>query len=192
MPRTKKTTKAPAKTPAKTKAEKEDAPAPKPRSQRFHLLKGFKDIMPEQQIYWNFVFKEVEKLAKTYGFGRLEPPILEETNLYVRSVGKQSDIVTKEMFSFIDTGKTNVTLRPEATASIARAYTEHGMFNQPQPVKVYYWGPMFRREKPQKGRQRQFYQFGFETIGSDTAVVDAQLILIFKNFCQNVGLGCFF
>lgn len=158
-------------------------------SNLLRTLKGFRDILPQEQKYWEFVYEKCTQLACAYGFSRLEPPILEDTSLFVRSVGKMTDIVSKEMFSFIDTGGENVSLRPEATASIARAYIEHGMINQPQPVKIYYWGPMFRRERPQAGRYRQFWQFGVEVMGSKSSVIDAQLISFFSRICQSLGLS---
>ncbi len=152
------------------------------------LLRGFKDILPADQPYWEHIYKTAESFAKGYGFSRLDPPILEEASLFVRSIGKQTDIVEKEMFSFTDAGQGLVVLRPEATASICRAYINHGMSNLPQPVKIFYWGPMFRRERPQSGRQRQFYQFGFEIIGDNSPVIDAQIIAVVANFYQQIGL----
>ncbi|MFA6215901.1 MAG: histidine--tRNA ligase [Patescibacteria group bacterium] len=153
------------------------------------LLRGFKDILPADQPYWQFIRDAVESFAKGYGFAKIDPPILEEVNLFTRSIGKQTDIVEKEMFSFTDQGEGNVVLRPEATASIARAYINHGMVNLPQPVKLYYWGPMFRRERPQSGRQRQFHQFGFEILGDGSPVIDAQIIAIISNFYQQIGFS---
>lgn len=152
------------------------------------LLRGFKDILPAEQSYWEFVRKTAESFYYGYGFSRIDPPILEEANLFVRSVGKQTDIVEKELFSFTDQGDGAVVLRPEATASIARAYINHGMMNLPQPVKLFYFGPMFRRERPQSGRQRQFHQFGFEILGDESPVIDAQIIAITNNFFHQVGL----
>jgi histidyl-tRNA synthetase len=152
------------------------------------LLRGFKDILPAEQHFWQYVKKAAEKFSTNYGFAQIDTPILEDVSLFVRSIGKQTDIVEKEMFNFIDQGEGNLVLRPEATASVARAYLNHGMINQPQPVKLYYWGPMFRRERPQSGRQRQFTQFGFECLGDDNPVVDAQLISLVNNFYQEIGL----
>ncbi|MFA6322749.1 MAG: histidine--tRNA ligase [Candidatus Buchananbacteria bacterium] len=151
-------------------------------------LRGFKDILPTEQVLWQYLYNTAEKFAKAYGFAKIDPPILEETALFIRGVGKGTDIVEKEMFAFADQGEGNVVLRPEATASIARAYINHGMMNLPQPVKLFYWGPMFRRERPQSGRQRQFYQYGFEVLGDDDPVIDAQVIAMTYNFYQEVGL----
>ncbi|MBU4331639.1 histidine--tRNA ligase [Patescibacteria group bacterium] len=152
------------------------------------LLRGMKDILPQEQKYWELIRSKVEKLAPVYGFGKIDTPLLEETRLFERAVGEGTDIVEKEMFSFTDQGGDNISLRPEATASIVRAYTEHGMLNLPQPVKLWYWGPMFRYDRPQAGRLRQFNQFGFEVLGSLDSVVDAQLILIFYKLCQELKL----
>ncbi len=153
------------------------------------LLRGFRDILPAEQDYWHFIRQTAENFAKGYSFSAIELPILEEANLFIRSIGKQTDIVEKEMFSFVDQGQGVVVLRPEATASVARAYVNHGMLNLPQPVKLYYWGPMFRRERPQSGRQRQFHQFGFEILGDGNPVIDAQIIAIASNFYQQIGLN---
>ncbi len=150
--------------------------------------RGMKDILPSEARYWRAVRGAGESLAAAYGFEWIETPILEETGLFVRGVGKQTDIVEKEMFSFIDQGGEEMTLRPEATAAIARAYINHGMLNLPQPVKLYYQGQMFRHERPQAGRYRQFHQFGFETIGEGKPVVDAELIICVHRFFADLGL----
>jgi len=171
------------------KAEKQPKKIPKaPVLKIPQLLRGFKDILPAEQNFWRFICQTAENFSLGYGFSRIDPPILEEAGLFVRSIGKQTDIVEKEMFTFNDVAQGMVVLRPEATASIARAYISHGMFNLPQPVKLFYWGPMFRRERPQSGRQRQFYQFGFEILGEANPVVDAQLIAIVSNFFNQIGL----
>ncbi|MAF14253.1 MAG: histidine--tRNA ligase [Parcubacteria group bacterium] len=172
------------------KAEAEKSKVKKSASNKSpQLLRGFKDILPVDQKYWEFIRKTADSFANGYGFSRIDPPILEEASLFIRSIGKQTDIVEKEMFSFSDTGQGTVVLRPEATASVVRAYINHGMISLPQPVKLYYWGPMFRRERPQSGRQRQFHQFGFEILGDDNPVIDAQIISITNNFYQQIGLN---
>lgn len=150
--------------------------------------RGMKDILPSEAKYWRAVRTAGERLAAAYGFEWIETPIVEETALFVRGVGKQTDIVEKEMFSFIDQGGDEMTLRPEATAAIARAYINHGMLNMPQPVKLFYHGTMFRHERPQAGRYRQFHQFGFETIGEQKPVVDAELIICAHRFFVDLGL----
>lgn len=139
-------------------------------------IKGMRDVLSEEQRYWRYINDSVEKLSVQYGFRRIDTPVVEETELFVRSIGTTTDIVEKEMYSFKDKGEDNLTLRPEMTAPIIRSYIEHGMVNLPQPVKLYYFGQCFRREKPQAGRYRQFYQYGYEVIGEEDPVVDAQLI----------------
>lgn len=149
---------------------------------------GMRDILPQDQKYWEAVRKSAQKIAVDYGYGRIDMPVLEQTEVFVRGVGKQTDIVEKEMFSFEDQGENKLSLRPEATASAVRAYIQHGMLNQPQPVKFFYIGPMFRHEKPQSGRYRQFFQFGFEAIGEINPALDAQLILMGWNSLNELGL----
>lgn len=153
-----------------------------------NLLRGFKDILPVEQKYWQYIEDRAKGLALSYRFEKIDTPILEETKLFYTAVGKQTDIVEKEMFSFANQGGENVSLRPEGTASIARAYINHGMFNLPQPVKLWYWGPMFRHERPQSGRLRQFHQCGFEILGEIKPVVDAELIIAAHALIHSLGL----
>jgi histidyl-tRNA synthetase len=160
----------------------------KPSRATPQTLRGFRDIVPSEQKYWRYIYKKVEELTAAYGYERLDTPILEETSLFVRSAGKQSDVVEKEMFSFLDKGNDNVTLRPEGTAPLVRAYVNHGMMNQPQPVKLYYWGPMFRYERPQHGRFRQHNQFGVEVFGDASAVQDCEVILLAHLFYKEIGI----
>jgi len=152
------------------------------------LLRGTKDILPEEQPYWQWIRDKVREIGEMYGFKRIDTPIIEETSLFTRSIGEGTDIVEKEMYSFIDQGRERITLRPEGTAPIARAYIEHGMINRPQPVKLYYLGPFFRHDRPQAGRYRQFWQFGFEIIGEDHPVVDSELILLAHSIYKEFGL----
>ncbi len=151
-------------------------------------LRGFKDILPIDEKFWNYIRDKVRAIAYDYGYDRIDLPLLEDTNLFIRSVGKDTDIVGKEMFAFQDRGGDNVSLRPEATASVARAYINHGMLNLPQPIRTYYIGPMFRYERPQSGRYRQFNQFGFEAIGDIHPVLDAQLIILTYKFFEELGI----
>lgn len=162
--------------------------APKKSVRVPQTLRGMRDILPAEQRYWRAVRNKAETLANAYGYERIDTPILEETGLFVRSVGKHSDIVEKEMFTFQDKGGDSVTLRPEGTASVARAYVNHGMLNMPQPVKLYYWGPMFRYERPQAGRYRQHHQFGFEVFGDDQPIHDAEIISLAHLFYKEIGL----
>jgi len=152
------------------------------------LLRGMRDILPQEQGYWRLVFDKVRSLADIYGFEKIDTPLLEEAVLFSKTIGRDTDIVEKEMYAFDDLDGTKVVLRPEATASIARAYLNHGMFNLPQPVKLWYWGPMFRHERPQAGRYRQFHQFGFEIIGEASPLSDALMILIAYNFYHELGV----
>jgi len=151
-------------------------------------LRGFKDILPSEQKYWRLVYRKAEELTGAYGYERLDSPILEDTSLFTRTAGKQSDIVEKEMFTFVDKGEENVTMRPEGTAPLVRAYINHGMVNLPQPVKLYYWGPMFRYERPQQGRFRQHTQFGVEVFGDANSVQDAEVILLAHLFYRELGI----
>ena len=193
-----------AKSPAKKKKEMKETPAQQPVQHEEaslvpklptvrsgttpQVLRGFRDTLQQEQKYWHFVAKKIDALTRAYGYDRIDTPILEETGLYVRSVGKQSDIVEKEMFTFLDRGGETVTLRPEGTAGVARAYVNHGMFNLPQPVKLYYTGPMFRYERPQHGRFRQHHQFGVEIFGDGHPVLDAEAILIAHLFYKELGI----
>ncbi|MBI3626709.1 histidine--tRNA ligase [Candidatus Uhrbacteria bacterium] len=154
----------------------------------FQLVRGMKDVLPSEHRFWSHVLGKSEEIAKAYGFSLIETPVLEETGLFVRSIGKQTDIVEKEMFSFVDQGGENLSLRPEFTAGVVRAYIEHGMLNQPQPVKMYSHGPVFRHERPQTGRYRQFHQFNFELIGEAHPVADAELIIVANVIFKELGM----
>lgn len=157
-------------------------------SKTFELLRGFRDILPEEQGRWNLVRDTVRSIAESYSFDRIDLPILERSDLFQKTVGKATDIVEKEMYVFTDPSNRSVALRPEATASAARAYISHGMLDRPQPVKMWYVGPMFRHDRPQAGRYRQFYQAGFESFGVDEPIVDAQLIVLGAQIFRELGL----
>jgi len=152
-------------------------------------LRGMKDILPSEQRYWDFVYQRVYQFAEDYGFKRIETPVLEAASLFTRSVGTDTDIVSKEMYVFVDPGNDKVALRPENTASIVRAYIEHGMLALPQPVKLFYFGPMFRHDRPQAGRQRQFWQFGFEVLGDNNPIVDARLVAMSYKFYVELNMN---
>ena len=152
------------------------------------LLRGFRDILPEEQPYWDMLRSATEKIAEAYSFERIDFPILEKEELFIRTVGKQTDIVEKEIYSFDDKGGDKVILRPEMTASAARAFINHGMLNQPQPVKLWYCGPNFRYDRPQAGRYHQFNKIGFEVFGNGEAVIDAQIIVLVHSLLKSLGI----
>ena len=158
------------------------------RAKTFARLRGMKDVLFDEYRYWDLVFKKANDLARAYGFKRIDTPILEKQELYERSSGKTSDIVIKEMYNFVDKGGDKVAVRPEATPGLVRAYIEHGMFNLPQPVKMFFWGPVFRHDKPQAGRYRQHTQFDLEMFGESGPAADAQLILIAYNFFRELQI----
>ncbi|MFL5625381.1 MAG: histidine--tRNA ligase [Ktedonobacteraceae bacterium] len=159
----------------------------------YKTLQGFRDVLPEEQPYWFFVEKTAIEVARLYGYQRIETPILEETSVFHRTVGEGTDIVEHEMYNFDDRAdkegnRTNIALRPEGTAGIVRAYLEHGMFKLPQPVKLFYFGPFFRRERPQAGRFREHHQFGCEALGDGDPAIDAELIGLLYQFYTTLGL----
>ncbi len=154
-------------------------------------VKGTRDLLPPSTGLWNRVEREARRIFRAYNYHEIRTPILEETQLFARGVGAETDIVTKEMYTFEDRDGTSVTLRPEATASVIRAYIEHRLDQRPGVQKLYYMGPMFRRERPQKGRYRQFFQIGAEAIGSESPFIDAEVIEMVVEFLQCAGLGGF-
>src|SRR5213596_2028024 len=140
--------------------------------------KGTFDVLPTDAGARERLERVAQGLFERAGYARIETPVFEDTELFARGVGESTDIVRKEMFTFDDLGGRSVTLRPEGTAPIVRAYLEHGMQKLPQPVKLWYLGPYFRHERPQAGRFRQFNQIGVEVIGSESPLVDAELIIL--------------
>jgi histidyl-tRNA synthetase len=160
-----------------------------PEKVQIRAIKGVRDILPPESRAWARVERAAQDVFATFGFAEIRLPIFEQTDLFARSVGSDTDIVGKEMYTFTDRDETSISLRPEATASVVRAYIEHGMHTLPGDVKLYYMGPMFRRERPQKGRYRQFYQIGAEVLGqSDAPGIDAELIEMLFAFFGRVGL----
>src|ERR1700693_5908656 len=137
-------------------------------------VKGTRDLLPPQTAVWNHVERVARDVFRAYNYHEIRTPILEDTQLFARGVGEETDIVTKEMYTFEDRDGTSLTLRPENTASVIRAYIEHRLDQRPGVQKLYYIGPMFRRERPQKGRYRQFFQIGAEAIGSGGSLVGAE------------------
>jgi len=150
--------------------------------------KGTYDILPEQQPLRRWIVARAEEVFGRYGFRRIDTPIFEETRLFTRGVGESTDIVRKEMYTFTDLGGRSMTLRPEGTAPVARAYVEHGMHTLPQPVKLFYHSPMFRYESPQSGRYRQHYQLGIEAFGSDAPELDGEVIGALAALYKDLGL----
>ena len=150
--------------------------------------RGTQDILPSEQPYWSFVHRKVEEICQLYGYQRLETPMFEEAGLFQRSIGEGTDIVTKEMYTFEDHGGDLMTLRPEGTAPVCRAYIEHGMHSLPLPIRLYYLADIFRYERPQAGRYRQHHQFGCEAIGDDDPALDAEIVELAWNFFTSTGL----
>ncbi len=160
-------------------------------TQPIRSVKGMRDLLPPETSLWRRVEDEARRTFGSYNFSEIRTPVLEPTELFARSVGADTDIVTKEMYSFEDRDRESLTLRPEATASVVRAYIEHSLFNEGGIHKLYYIGPMFRRERPQKGRYRQFYQIGAEVLGSDAPDIDAEVLEMLILFLKRLGLEDF-
>lgn len=151
-------------------------------------IKGIKDILPSQTLTWQTIESTAHNLARRYGFAEIRIPIFEQTELYARSIGGTTDIVEKEMYTFQDRDGTSLTLRPEGTAGVVRAFLEHNLLNQSSTKKVYYIGPMFRHERPQAGRFRQFHQFGVEVFGTKDPLMDVEVISLLWEYFSNLGL----
>jgi histidyl-tRNA synthetase len=154
-------------------------------------VKGTRDLLPPTTEVWNRVESAARAVFRAYNYHEIRTPIFEETQLFARGVGAETDIVTKEMYTFTDRDETSLTLRPENTAPVIRAYIEHRLDQRPGVQKLYYIGPMFRRERPQKGRYRQFFQIGAEAIGSESPAIDAEVIEMVVELLKAVGLSGF-
>ncbi|MGL5693737.1 MAG: histidine--tRNA ligase [Peptostreptococcaceae bacterium] len=150
--------------------------------------RGTKDITPKDSYKWNYVENKFREVCALYGYEEMRTPVFEHTELFKRSVGDTTDIVQKEMYSFTDKGERDITLKPEGTAGVARAFIENKLYSDAQPTKLFYITPCFRYERPQAGRQRQFHQFGVEAIGSDKPSIDAEVIALAVQFFNEVGL----
>lgn len=150
--------------------------------------RGTHDILPDESPFWQIMEKNLRQMAELYGYSEVRLPIFEHTELFERGVGDSTDIVQKEMYTFMDRGDRSLTLRPEGTASCARAFIEHRVYNQAQPTKWFYIGPMFRYDRPQAGRYRQFHQFGLEVFGSRDPNVDAEVIALLVRMVQRLGI----
>ncbi|MDF2904374.1 MAG: hisS, partial [Bacillus sp. (in: firmicutes)] len=154
-----------------------------------HIPRGTQDILPGQVEKWQLIEKKARELCERYQYREIRTPIFEHTELFQRGVGDTTDIVQKEMYTFTDRGDRSLTLRPEGTASTVRSFVDNKMFgNATQPVKLYYMGPMFRYERPQAGRFRQFVQFGVEALGSSDPAIDAEVISLAMNLYREMGL----
>lgn len=153
------------------------------------IPRGTADVLPEEAALWQAIERKARAICDRYHYKEIRTPIFEHTELFQRGVGETTDIVEKEMYTFIDKGDRSITLRPEGTASVVRSYVENKMHGHPQqPVKLYYIGPMFRYERPQAGRMRQFTQFGVEAIGSHDPGVDAEVIALAYRLYEELGL----
>ncbi len=161
---------------------------PKRGKKTFQAVRGMRDILPVDQLYWEKIRQVIKDLGRAYGFERLDTPILEESNLFIKGTGPNTDIIDKEMYILRTRGGEYLALRPEFTPAIMRAYLESGLSSLPHPIRLYSIGPIFRYERPQKGRYRQSYQANFEIIGEKEAVLDAQLIQLFFSISRELSL----
>lgn len=150
--------------------------------------RGTNDILPGEVEKWQYLETEIREICREYGYAEIRTPIFEHTELFQRGVGETTDIVEKEMYTFIDRGNRSITLRPENTAPAVRAFLEHKLQSQPQPTKLFYIGPMFRYDRPQAGRFRQFHQFGVEVFGSNDPMIDAEVIAMPMDLYRRLGL----
>lgn len=155
---------------------------------RYNALKGIQDILPPDIYIWQKVETIAKDIFYKYGFKEIRLPIIESTDIFVRSIGETTDIVEKEMYTFSDKAGRSITMRPEGTAPAVRCYIEHHLYNLPSPQKFFYSGPMFRYERPQKGRFRQFYQIGVEAFGVSCPSMDTEIIVMLKNILEDIGL----
>ncbi len=155
---------------------------------KFEAPRGTHDILPSEQPLWKWVIREAESLCALYGYRRIQTPGFEDTELFKRTSGAGSDVVRKEMYTFTDRGDRSLTLRPEGTAPIVRAYLEHGLYREPQPVKLYTIATMYRFAAPQRGRFREHWQLSVEALGSDDPAVDAELIQLYDELLRRLGL----
>ncbi|MBQ9104078.1 MAG: histidine--tRNA ligase [Clostridia bacterium] len=151
--------------------------------------KGTKDILPEDSFKWQYIESTAREVAKVFGVKEIKTPTFEHTEVFERGVGDTTDIVNKEMYTFLDKGGRSMTLKPEGTAGVARAFIENGLSNSALPLKLYYITSCFRYERPQAGRLREFHQFGVEFLGADTPEIDAEAILLAKTFFDRLGIG---
>jgi len=155
---------------------------------KFESPRGTHDVLPSEQPLWEKVIREAEGLCARYGYRRITTPLFEDTGLFTRTSGEGSDIVQKEMYTFTDRGDRSLTLRPEGTAPVARAYIQHGLHREPQPVKTFFIGPLYRYSAPQRGKFREFWQLNVEAMGSDDAAVDAEVIQLYAELLRRLEI----
>lgn len=153
-----------------------------------NIPKGTKDVLPFESYKWHYVENTVKKIASDYCLNEIRTPVFEHTELFLRGVGETTDVVNKEMYTFLDKGERSITLKPEGTAGVARSFIENGLFNSAMPLKTYYISPVFRYENPQKGRLREHHQFGVEIYGGSGADVDAEVIKLAHSVLTALGL----
>jgi histidyl-tRNA synthetase len=153
----------------------------------YKSVTGTRDVLPEEQPYWRFIEKKIYEITSLYGYQRIDPPIFEETKLFIRGVGDTTDIVEKEMYTFMDKGEKSLTLRPEFTAGFMRLYLQNGMHVRPKPVKLFSIGPIFRYERPQAGRFRQHNQFNVEALGEQDPTIDFEVMSIAWQLYSELG-----
>jgi histidyl-tRNA synthetase len=156
---------------------------------QYQAPRGTQDVLPEDQPWWDYVRATAERLCRQFHYQQIETPMFEDASLFLRTVGDATDIVSKEMYLFEDRGQQQLALRPEGTAPVCRAYLEHGMANLPQPVRLWYWMPNFRYDRPQAGRYREHHQFGIEAIGDDDPAIDAEVIELLLRLYEDLGLS---
>ncbi len=156
---------------------------------KFKSIRGTKDILPSDSVVWQYVEEVIRLVMASYNYQEIRTPVFEQTSLFARSIGELTDIVSKEMYTFTDRSEESITLRPEGTASALRAYIQNNLGEQTPLTKIYYEGPMFRQERPQAGRLRQFHQFGAEALGSSSPQLDVEMMLIPRQVYLNLGIN---
>ncbi len=157
-------------------------------AKQFRAPRGVSDVLPEDQLYWEWVRDTAARVARSYGYERIDTPIFENAAVWLRAEAAGTDLADKEVYLFEDRGGDKLALRPEFTAGVCRAYVQHGLASRPQPVRLFYTGPVFRYDRPQAGRYRQHNQFGIEAIGDDSPAIDAEIIDLLRTFYETLGL----
>jgi histidyl-tRNA synthetase len=158
---------------------------------KFRTIKGTKDILPEETAGWQYVESVIRRVMQNFNYQEIRTPVFEQTGLFARSIGELTDIVSKEMYTFLDRSEESITLRPEGTAATLRAYIQNNLGEQSPLTKVYYIGPMFRQERPQAGRLRQFHQFGAEAIGASSPQLDVEMMVLPLEIYKQLGIDHF-